>query len=123
MIIRLTVPEIPVSPNGPGGLFRIHWGQRKRMFEAWAWHVSVALNRLGNGPRLPEALKRRRKVFIYQVRTRRLDRDNLWASVKPICDALKKNKLIFDDSEKWIELEVTQSTGKPNKTEITITDL
>jgi Holliday junction resolvase RusA-like endonuclease len=33
------------------------------------------------------------------------DRDNLFASVKRLLDALKRNHLIYDDSRAWLELD------------------
>jgi hypothetical protein len=54
------------------------------------------------------------------MRKRALDRDNLWASVKPLVDALTFWCLIFDDSEKWIDLDCRQVIGKEKITIINI---
>jgi hypothetical protein len=115
MMLRLTIPDIPPGPNGRRGLFRLHWAARRRLFESWAWLVTTALHR-----RPDAALKKRVSVSIHQVRRRALDRDNLYASCKPVLDALVTNRLIFDDSERWVELTATQEVGREVKTIITI---
>jgi hypothetical protein len=46
------------------------------------------------------------------------DKDNLYASVKPTLDSLTRLHFIFDDSEKYIELHVTQEYATANCTRI-----
>jgi hypothetical protein len=46
------------------------------------------------------------------------DRDNLFASVKPVLDSMVGLRWLKDDSEKEIQLEVVQSKGEPFKTTI-----
>lgn len=111
----ITIPEIPRSPNGAGGLLRMNWRQREQYFKTWVYWV-----RSGITWNPDEPVKIKVQVHIHQVRIRKLDKDNLYASCKPVLDALEKLNLIFKDSEEWIELLVTQDTGRQAKTIITI---
>ena len=120
-MLKLTIPRIPPSPNGPGGYLRLHWTKRRKDKEAWKWEVMRATAKVrGIGDMFKPAPSRRVKVTIHQVRARLLDRDNLWASVKHICDSIVVCGLARDDSEKWMDLSVSQETGKDHRTEITI---
>ena len=68
----------------------------------------------------------RARVRITRKSTGRLDRDNLWASVKSLLDGLQKAGLIVGDSEADIELEVSQErvqTRDAQGTEIVIEQL
>ena len=62
----------------------------------------------------------RRVVRITSVRNRLLDPDNLVGGCKYIIDALRKAKVIKDDTEKDICLEVYQVKVKTRKEEKTI---
>lgn len=112
--MRLVLPDIPRSPNGPKGLLRMHWAARRRYFEYWQTMVRAQIN---NGHKPPLT---RQAVSISQMRRRALDPDNLVASCKPILDALTKWKLIKDDSAQWIDLHCTQTTGKERITIVNI---
>jgi len=70
-------------------------------------------------------LKKRVFVVIAQFRTRKLDRDNLYGSVKELVDGLVASEIIQGDSEEEIELLVTQQIVKKNqiKTLIEITEI
>jgi len=59
-------------------------------------------------------------VSISQMRRQEFDRDNLYASCKPICDALVHWKIIKDDSEKCIDLQASQVKGKEKITIVNI---
>ena len=107
----LTIDEVPRSPNGPNGLLRMHWARRRRYADGWYWLVFRAMG--GDAHCCGEL---RATVRIHQVRRRLLDTDNLYASVKPVLDAMRKTGLIFDDSAKWCDLTVTQEVGRPVRT-------
>lgn len=51
-------------------------------------------------------------VIFTRCASRRLDRDNLWASIKPLCDALREAGHIPNDTEQDIELFVFQKKVK-----------
>lgn len=112
--IRMVIPDIPRSPNGPRGLLRMHWAARNRYFQLWHTYIRAAIDN-SHAP-----CKQKMRVGISQMRKRLLDTDNLYASVKPICDGLKKLNLIKDDSPQWMELECRQVVGKTPMTVIVI---
>ena len=109
--MRLTIQDVPVSGNK---LLRMHWAVRSKYNQYWQTLVRSQIN---NGHRAP---KTKMKVQISQMRKRKLDKDNLYSSVKPLVDALKYWKLIRDDSPDWIELDVVQTTGPEKITVINI---
>jgi len=115
--MRLLIPEIPRSPNGPRGLFRMHWAARNRYFQRWHTLVRSAHDN-GHKP-----CKVKMRVSISQMRKRKLDTDNLYASVKPILDALKYWKLIKDDAPDWCELTCSQVVGKEAVTIVVIEEI
>lgn len=119
-MLKLTIPRIPVGPNGPRGLFRMHWSARRRDRQEWTLEIAAAVRAAPGAPEF--CATGFRNVTIHQVRRRRLDHDNLHASCKHVLDALVSAGLIVDDSPGWITLIVTQEAGKPNRTEITITE-
>ena len=112
--MRIVINEIPKSPNGKSGTIRMNWWKRPAYRRYWHGLVRAAIDNSHN------PCNQRMRVVISQMRRRKLDRDNLWASNKIVLDALTAWKLIKDDSEKWIELDCTQVVGKEKWTIITI---
>ena len=65
--------------------------------------------------------KERRRVAFYSYRPRRIDSDNLSGGMKYLRDQLQNMKLIWNDSEKYLEAKYYQYTdGKDPRTEIVI---
>jgi len=95
----------------------MHWASRKRYNDLWKTLVRAAYDNR-NKPQT-----KRCSVKIVQMRRRKLDKDNLYSSCKPVLDALKYWKLIKDDSTEWIDLEVEQAIGKEKWTIIQIEEL
>jgi hypothetical protein len=48
------------------------------------------------------------KLTITVTRGRQQDKDNMYASVKPVVDAIKYRGWLVDDSPKWLDLEVRE---------------
>lgn len=114
-MIKFTIPKISQSLNV---WQRQHFMVRNRIKKAWVWEVKVTKL---NG-KWPEATTKQ-KVVITSYRKRRLDQDNFIGGAKPLVDALTKNKLIFDDSPDWVDVEYRQEIdGKNTRTEIEIKD-
>jgi Holliday junction resolvase RusA-like endonuclease len=109
--MRLVIPDIPKSPNKRRGE---HWSISRKYAEYWEGLVRSLIDNSH------KPVKARRSVSISQMRRRKLDRDNLWASCKPVIDALTHWQLIKDDSEEWIELNCTQAIGKEKITIVEI---
>jgi Holliday junction resolvase RusA-like endonuclease len=67
---------------------------------------------------------RKMKVRIVSYRARLLDKDNLYSGAKCLVDALRRTRLIRDDSPRWLELEVEQEVDRKNqRTEIEVRGL
>jgi len=81
MTWTLTIPEVPPSGNM---LKRMHWAPYGRLLERWFWLVRAAQ---GFHAVPPPAGKR--KLTITRHGERALDRDNLYASMKPLVDVLR----------------------------------
>ena len=117
--IHLSIPDVPVSPNGPKGYLRMHWAKRAKYNEAWAWKVRAAMGYPGILNQAPDMAR----VTIVQYRRKMLDTDNLWASVKPIVDGLEDWQLLVDDSPAHCALTVKQEVAKEVHTEIEIQEV
>lgn len=121
---ELTVNAIPPSGNK---LKRMHWARYSQLMRDWYGLIRVSPAFVF----IPKAVGKR-WVGITRVSARELDRDNLWASVKPVVDVLRPAKfeqgvyksgkckgetwirqrighgLILDDCAKLLELNVQQ---------------
>ena len=97
-MITLTIPDVPPSPNRVLGK---HWRTKNGEKNKWVLLVrSVYL------PAHVEDVKR--SVVITLCHSRMYDKDNAYASVKPLVDSLKYWNLIVDDTSKWLVLKVQQ---------------
>ena len=114
--IHLSIPDVPVSPNGPKGYLRMHWAKRAKYNEAWAWRIRGAMG----WPAVFDQAPDKARVTITQYRKRTMDYDNLVASCKCVLDALVDWELIADDSPDHIELVVKQEKSAETHTEIEI---
>ena len=103
--MRLVIPEVPRSPNGPKGTIRMHWRARGKYNAYWRTLVRSQVFAL-------YPCQKRMRVQISQMRGKLMDKDNLFASCKPILDALVKLELIRDDNAEWCDFDCTQTTGK-----------
>jgi Holliday junction resolvase RusA-like endonuclease len=123
-VISLTIPMLPIGPNGSRGLLRSHWSARSRHRKEWETMIGCALRMQGDFTPAQERagwnLKRRARVEITQYRPRLLDPDNATAAVKVVLDACRRLGLIYDDAAKWLELSVVQVTDREPRTNIRI---
>jgi len=87
----------------------MHWAARDRYNKQWLRRVRLFARR----PPKTWDPKRRVVVEIVLFCTRRYDRDNAYGSVKPILDALRHLGWVQNDSELWVDLDVsTQLVGR-----------
>lgn len=113
--LRIILPFVTLSENR---LLRMHWAARKAKQQEYLAYLTVAG---AYDRRFFAGEKEKRTVEIYSYRKRRIDPDNLIGGMKPLIDCLRKMKLIWDDSPKYLDLTVVQETdGKDPRTEIVI---
>jgi len=103
----LEIPRVPSSPNYLRGK---HWRVRWRESKLWNEEVGLAILTQKHRDQPYQCAQ----VTINRQSRGELDPDNLVASVKPVIDALTRNRLITDDSSEHIELEVRQ-VRKPTR--------
>lgn len=117
-MLRLEITGATPSGNT---LLRMHWSKRSKLNKYWRHQVWERLV-LELRPWIHREPGCKMRVTITRIATRTLDKDNLYAGVKPLVDALKHNRLIDDDSPEHVELEVLQeiARGKPERTVITL---
>ncbi len=99
---------------------RLHWAQKKELRERFGRLVMFAL--FEQGWRMPADSKDvpRMNVRILIGRPRRFDRENLWASVKPVLDGMRDIRALRNDSEVWLDLDVKQEISRIPRMEISI---
>jgi len=117
-LTKITIPVIVSSVNETN---KLHWGARDRLKKQYRAHIEGAIHDMGMTINKLKRPKKRR-VLIYSFRKREMDRDNIWASHKQLLDAIKDLGLIWDDSEKYIDLTILQLKHPEIKTEIFIID-
>lgn len=118
--ISLTVRRLPMSPNSLRGR---HWSVKHEDKKDWDTQIMVAAGRQRPGV---AANERKAVTIALFIPYRLMDPDNLHGSIKPILDALKINRLIYDDSGEWLEYTVSQTKVaimKEARTEICVKGL
>jgi len=110
-MIVLDIPDVPPSPNRLRG---VHWAKKKQIADYWKSLVRAEI--------LPGHVDVKQQVKVTLCHARLYDKDNAYASCKPVLDALKTWKLIVDDSEKWLVVDVEQKTC-PHKQRHTIIEI
>jgi hypothetical protein len=59
-------------------------------------------------------------VTLFRPAHHAVDRDNAYASVQPVVNAVKKLGHLHNDSEEWLDLQVVQADAKERRTEVEI---
>lgn len=114
-MIRLVIFQVPRSLNGLLRMYKYPWKYAKYR-DDWAMLLKCAAspNERSALGQMAKAGKRV-KVSIALQHTRLYDRDNLWGCVKPLVDSLVNLGWLAGDSDKDIDLAVTQVKGQPDK--------
>ncbi len=110
--------KFTISEPIPSGnvILRSHWAIRRRLLNTYEWRMLSII-----GPLRVRLPTKKMKVKIISYRARLLDKDNLYSGAKNLVDALRRTRLIRDDSPRWLELEVEQEVDRKNmRTEIEI---
>lgn len=84
-------------------LLRAHWAVRKNLKKDYLQELATVLPKS-----LPSFMTLHRRLRIISHRKRLLDKDNLYAGAKPLIDALKEMKWIYDDAPQYLALTVLQ---------------
>jgi hypothetical protein len=109
-MIMMTIEEPIHSGNV---ILRSHYRERMRILEVYEWMILAALHDTGH--RMPdEAPQHKMKIRITSYRARYLDPDRLYAGATLLVDAIKKMRLIKDDSPHWLTLRVDQEIDSKN---------
>jgi hypothetical protein len=96
----LFVPRLTPSLNT---WQRVHWRQRTRDRRTFGWELAAVRPKAWPDP--PPVCVH---VALVRCGGKLLDRDNLYGGVKVLVDALKDARLIRDDTDEAIRLEVSQ---------------
>jgi len=113
--MKCRIAAIPLTGNR---YLHLHWAARGRERKRWESYLLQALGRYG-----PIAKKHKAWVLIRVWRKRLQDKDNLHTSLKPVLDALRHQRWIWQDSPKWLSSgfeEFRASKGEPERTEIEV---
>jgi hypothetical protein len=114
--------EIPgFVPPSVNRLLGLHWGKRGRVKRGVA--DTIALASYASGDPVPDAVRKRRVGVSVTVSGRGglPDPDNV---LKVLLDALKVNRLVVDDSAKWLEVgEIRVERGPETRTIIRLEDV
>lgn len=103
--ISMDIASLPSLPNSLGQFNKwARFNQQKK------WATLIARSFIGKCPPTPLV---KAYVTITRYSTREPDRDNLFASLKPVLDGLVKNAIIEDDSSEHIILEAKWKKGAP----------
>jgi Holliday junction resolvase RusA-like endonuclease len=111
--MKLEIPHVPPSLNK---VLRMHWSAKRDLRDNWTLLVRSQLD----GAYLKPMVKMRVTITLWHSRI--YDKDNAFGACKVVVDALKHNKLIFDDSQEYLELHVEQ-VKCPHKERKTVIDL
>ena len=111
--------SIPVLTPSNNELLRMHEFQRPRLKINYMKEIQVAVSEMGMEIK-PLRCPVRRRVEIISFRKRKCDHDNFVGGLKPLIDAIKDLRMIWDDSPEWMELEPSQESCPDPFTEITI---
>jgi hypothetical protein len=104
--------RIPRRLESPNKWIGRHWRTKQRITVAWEWELR-AISPCGSA-----TVRRRVDVERHVPSARHFirDEDNLRFTVKPLLDALKRQRWIVDDARTWLELgDVTQHVATDGK--------
>lgn len=120
MKVKITVPRSTESNNELKRKYRNQHVYRK-LRESWQRDIYILTKKQDvRDLRAHVDLQTRVKVSIHTLRSKLLDRDNLFGGIKPCLDAIKNLGFIVDDREEFCLLDVTQERNPGKFTFITI---
>lgn len=121
--MSLTQLTIPGRLTPHGRLLRMPWRERLKLKNELLQEVWAETFDKISHTEIIKPKRYRLNIMVYQP-TRRMDKDNLYASCKLLIDALRKLGLIYNDSPRWLDLDIQQDLDHDNpRVEIDITEL
>lgn len=81
---------------------KLHWSTRAKHRKEWEEAIWAECN--GRPPKTTRKIQ----LIITSIRSRLLDKDNLWGGCKQLIDSMVRLGIIKDDSENWLDLEIRQ---------------
>lgn len=117
-MIRL---ELDLLPPSLTTYLRLHWAQKKKWRQDFAWALRAALSEAGLELPDPPAPKKRVRVTVHRIRL--YDEDNLKGGCKPLWDGMRDIGLIRNDTPRWLRTEVEQKQSRSPRTEIEIEEI
>tara|TARA_Y100001963_G_scaffold6077_1_gene7833 strand:+ start:3109 stop:3414 length:306 start_codon:yes stop_codon:yes gene_type:complete len=93
-----------------------HWRVKQREHQRWREIVTVVCGR----PK--KRVEGRVALQVTMMRWNRQDKDNRYASVKPLVDAFKNLGWCVDDSDKWLDLSVSEVVERDKSQQGTIVE-
>tara|TARA_Y100001963_G_C6736636_1_gene426758 strand:- start:346 stop:699 length:354 start_codon:yes stop_codon:yes gene_type:complete len=100
---------LPITIKSRNVLDRLHWAKKSMLKKEYALLIrnQMRLNKTEQITK-PKFLN----LNIISIRKRLLDYDNLVGGCKQLIDAMIEENYIYDDSPKWLELNIQQLQNK-----------
>lgn len=115
--IKIAIEAKSLSNNQIIRMNRYVYQQKKKAFEFMIWR-ELMLNDISI-PTEREKIKKKLSICVH-ISPRRYDDDNLNGGLKPVIDSLRALRLIYNDSPRWLEKNISQKLAKRNMIEIEI---
>lgn len=118
--ILIMIPRVPPGGNELRRKYR-HWAAYRMLKQTWERELAVNSQGLQRAY-LYACHSRQAKMHVrFDIgRKRLLDQDNAIAGLKPVLDAMRAVKFIYQDSPRYLELDVAQHNVAEELTEIRI---
>jgi|TARA_R100000479_G_C6249512_1_gene151858 hypothetical protein len=100
---------LPITIKSRNVLDRLHWAKKSMLKKEYALLIRNQM-RLNDIEQVKDPKKL--NLSIVSVRKRLLDYDNLVGGCKQLIDALIEENYIYDDSPKWLEMNIQQVLNK-----------
>lgn len=109
------------TPPSVNRLLKAHWAESCRLKRLAVDELAVAVMRTAQPPPIATTRRRVDVLATYPGTGRLPDPDNL---LKALLDALKRNRLLVDDSDRWCKIgDVAVARGASRRTTITLQDI
>lgn len=118
--------HLPLPPPSQNDLSSARGGRAKRFkYKGWRDRYQAAVRAAADAVGVPQAARIRRVTFIrlYAGRMQRFDYGNLVGGMKPLLDAMVRERLLRDDREEFLDDHYHQMRSEPVGVRILIEEL